>query len=163
MHRIQFNLSLLECLDFASDTFAVSCTPFINIDTTKEQAIQLLRDIWTTGNDVNKLRWQIQLDKDEAAMVEHCRIQSESDDLRIKAEVAEAELARKEELKKNKSQYIPILDRDVPMLAPVIASSYTVRKMEKGLHVKLWYYTNAGPDEAFHNSNTIDNEAMVML
>ena len=35
--------------------------------------------------------------------------------------------------------------------------------MEKGLYVELWYYTNAGLDKAFRNSNTVDNEAMTML
>ena len=35
--------------------------------------------------------------------------------------------------------------------------------MEKGLYVELWYYTNAGLDEALRNSNTTDDEAMVML
>lgn len=35
--------------------------------------------------------------------------------------------------------------------------------MEKGLYIELWYYTNAGLDEAFHNSNMADDEAMVMI
>jgi hypothetical protein len=43
MPRIQPNPGLLECLDFASDTLMISHAPFINVDTTKEQAIQLLR------------------------------------------------------------------------------------------------------------------------
>ena len=45
----------------------------------------------------------------------------------------------------------------------VTASNFAIRKMEKGLFVELWYYTNAGLDEAFRNSNTTDDEAMVML
>jgi hypothetical protein len=35
--------------------------------------------------------------------------------------------------------------------------------MEKGLYVELWYYTNAGLDDAVRNSSTVDDEAMVML
>lgn len=35
--------------------------------------------------------------------------------------------------------------------------------MEKGLYVELWYYTNAGLDDALRSSNTTDDEAMVML
>ena len=58
---------------------------------------------------------------------------------------------------------MPIPDRDVPTVAPVFASNYAVRKMEKGLYVELWYYTNAGLEEALRNSNTTDDEAMVML
>ena len=38
-----------------------------------------------------------------------------------------------------------------------------VRKMDKGLYVELWYYTNAGLDEAVCNSSTVDDKAMVIL
>ena len=61
------------------------------------------------------------------------------------------------------SKYIPIPDQDVPTISRVIAADYAIRKMEKGLYVELWYYTNAGLDKAFRNSNTVDNEAMTML
>jgi hypothetical protein len=83
--------------------------------------------------------------------------------LKAQAEVDEAESLRKDELKKNKAKYLPIPDRDVPAVPPVIAANYAVRKMEKGLYVELWYYTNSGLDEAFRNSNTTDDEAMMMI
>ena len=83
--------------------------------------------------------------------------------LKAQTEIEEAEALRKDEMKKNKSKYIPIPDRDVPLVARVVASNYAVRKMEKGLYVELWYYTNAGLDEAFRNSNTVDDEAMMMV
>jgi hypothetical protein len=137
--------------------------PFINANTTKQQAIQLLRDIWTAGNDADKVRWQLQLDKDEAALVEQRRLQTQSNNLVAQTKVEEAEAARKDELKKNKSKYLPILDRDVPSISPVIVFSYMVRKMEKGLFFELWYYINAGLDEALHNSNLVNDKAMVML
>jgi hypothetical protein len=35
--------------------------------------------------------------------------------------------------------------------------------MQKGLYVELWYYTNAGLDEALRSSNSMDDEAMMML
>ena len=60
-------------------------------------------------------------------------------------------------------QYLPIPDRDVPTVAPVVAANYAIRKMEKGLYVELWYYTNASLDEAFQNSNTVDDKAMMMV
>ena len=163
MPRIQFNPGLLECPDYASATYAASHAPFITPDIMEVQAIQLLRDIWIAGNDADKARWQLQIDKDEAACAELVRIQSEADDLRAQAKVEEAEVLRKEEFKNNKSKYLPIPDRDVPTVAPVIASNYAVRKMEKGLYVELWYYTNAGLDDVLCNSNTADDEAMVML
>ncbi|KAF8809699.1 hypothetical protein BYT27DRAFT_7254418 [Phlegmacium glaucopus] len=66
-------------------------------------------------------------------------------------------------MKKNKVKYTPIPDRDIPTITPVITSNYTIRKMEKGLYVELWYYTNAGLDDALRSSSNIDDEAMVML
>ena len=163
MQRIQLDPGLLECPDYASATYAAARVPFVNPNTTEAQAIQLLRDIWTAGNDADKARWQLQNLEDDTLRTEQRRVQAEAYDLRAQAEVEEAEALRKEEIKKNKSKYLPIPDRDVPTIAPVIASNYAVRKMEKGLYVELWYYTNAGLEEASRSSNTADDEAMVML
>ena len=163
MPRILFDPGLLECPDFASPTYAAVRVPLINPNVTEEQAVQLLKDVWTAGNEADKTRWQVQVDEDKTLHDEQLRLQSEAEDLRARTQIEEAESLRKEEMKKNKSKYLPIPDRDVPTTAPVIASNYAVRKMEKGLYVELWYYTNAGLDEAFRNSNTVDDEAMVML
>ena len=83
--------------------------------------------------------------------------------IRDQAEIDKADTIRKEEMNKNKTKYIPIPDREVPTIAPVIASNYTIRKMEKGLYVEMWYYTNAGLDHTLQNANTTDDKAMVML
>ena len=131
---------VLECPDYASAIFAASRAPFINPNVTEAQAIQLLKDLWTAGNEADKVSWQLQIGEDEAARLLQLRIQSEADDLRAQAEVDEAETLRKDELKRNKSKYLPIPDRDVPTVASVIASSYAVGKVEKGLYVELWYY-----------------------
>ncbi|KAF8810003.1 hypothetical protein BYT27DRAFT_7209632 [Phlegmacium glaucopus] len=163
MPRIQFNPGSLECPDFASPTYAAARAPFINLATTEDQAIQFLKDIWNAGNQADKVSWQRQVDDDNLALTENRRLQSEADMVRIQTDITEAESLRKEEMKKNKMKYIPIPDRDVPTISPVIASNYAIRKMEKGLYVELWYYTNAGLDDALRSSNTTDNEAMVML
>ena len=163
MARITSDPGLLECPDFASPTYVLVRAPLINDNTTEAQAIQLLKDVWSVGNEADKIRWQLQNDEDQAAHDEQLRLRAEADDLRAQAEVEEAEATRKDELKKNKTKYIPIPDRDVPTISRVIAANYAIRKMEKGLYVELWYYTNAGLDEAFRNSNTVDDEAMTML
>ena len=163
MPRIQSDPGLLECPDFASEVYAAARAPFVQPPTTEAQAIQLLRDLWTAGNEADKLKWQQQIEDDDAALTETRRLQSEADTLKAQKEIDEAESLRKEEMKKNKAKFLPIPDRDVPTIAPVIASNYAIRKMEKGLYVELWYYTNAGLDDALHNTNTVDDEAMVML
>jgi hypothetical protein len=163
MPRIQLNPGLLEYPDFASLTYEATRAPLVNDNTTELQAIQLLRDIWSAGNEADKIRWQLQIEDDEALRLEQMHLREEAEALKAQAQVDEAEVLRKEELKKNKFEYIPIPDRDVPTIARVIASNYAVRKMDKGLYVELWYYTNAGLDEAARNSNTVDDEAMMMV
>lgn len=163
MPRILSDPGFLECPDFASPTYAASRAPLVNDNTTDIQAIQFLKDIWSAGNEADKIRWQQQNEEEEALRTERLRTQTEAEDLRAQAEVEEVETLRKEEMKKNKFKYLPIPDRDVPTVARVIASNYAVRKMEKGLYVELWYYTNAGLDEAMRNSNTVDDEAMMMV
>ena len=163
MARIQFDPGLLICPDFASPTYAASRLPLVNENTTEEQAIQFLRDVWTAGNEAEKVRWQLQTDEEDVLIAERQRIQIETEDLRIQNEFEEAETLRKDELKRNKSKYLPIPDRDVPTVAPVFASNYAVRRMDKGLYVELWYYTNAGLEEASRNSVTVDDETMAMV
>ena len=163
MAQITSDPGLLECPDFASPTYVLVWAPLINDNTTEAQAIQLLKDVWSIGNEADKIRWQLQNDEEQAAHDEQLRLQAEADDLRAQAEVEEAEATRKDELKKNKSKYIPIPDRDIPTISRVIAANYGIRNMEKGLYVELWYYTNAGLDEAFWNSNTMDDEEMTMF
>ena len=163
MPRIHSDPALSECPDFASPTYAEARAPLVNLEVNEAQAIQLLRVVWLAGNEADKLRWQVQCEEDEALRLEQARVHSEAETLKAQAEIDEAETFRKEEIKKNKSKYIPIPDRDVPSVARVVASNYASRKMDKGLYVELWYYTNAGLDEAFRNSNTVDDEAMIMV
>src|SRR6266446_5934876 len=127
MPRILIDPSLLDCPDFASDTYAAARAPFVVHPTTEEQAIQLLIDLWTAGNNADKAKWQQQIVEDEAAITETRRQQLEADAVKAQAEIDEAETLRKEEMKKNKSKYLPIPDRDVPTIAPVIASNYAIR------------------------------------
>ena len=53
MPQIQFDPALLECLDFASPTYAAARAPLVNVNTTEEQAIQCLKAIWSTGNEAD--------------------------------------------------------------------------------------------------------------
>ena len=104
MARITSDPGLLDCPDFASPTYALVQAPLINDNTTEAQAIQLLKDVWSVGNEADKIRWQLQNDEDQAAHDERLRLQAEADDLRAQAEVEEAEATRKDEVKKNKSK-----------------------------------------------------------
>ncbi|KAI0954812.1 hypothetical protein AcW1_006590 [Taiwanofungus camphoratus] len=113
------------------------------------------------SNQVDREQWQHQLDEQAAIIENHIHLAEEAKTCKCEAAKIEEEAARKEELKKNKGKYIPIPDRDAPIIAPVLPATYAVRKMEKGLYVEMYYYTNKGLDEAINVTGAIDDEAMV--
>ncbi|KAG0705756.1 hypothetical protein DFH29DRAFT_799668 [Suillus ampliporus] len=47
---------------------------------------------------------------------------------------------------------------DDPVITPC---SYTLRKLDKGEYVELWYFTNDGLDEA-NTKKTIDDDTMIL-
>ncbi|KDQ55577.1 hypothetical protein JAAARDRAFT_195428 [Jaapia argillacea MUCL 33604] len=162
MPRLQFNPNLIHCPDFASEVYAGSRAHFVNENTTEEEAIRHLQDIWRAGNDAEKILWQAQVDEDARDAAEQEHFAKEAEDHRLAALELEKDNTRKEEVKKNKAKYIPIPDRDVPDDAPVITSQYAMKRLEKGHYVGMWYFTNAGIDDALHHSTTVDNDAMVL-
>jgi hypothetical protein len=162
MNRIHIDPSLLQCPDYASDTYAPARAPFVNNNTTDEQAIQLLTNLWRIGNDHEKQLWQAQRQNDLAAEADEILHEQEAAEQRAVALVQEHEAIRREEIKKNKLKYIPIPDRPMPTIAPVFASNYAIKRLEKGQYLELWYYTSAGLLEAMKTNTTMDEDAMVM-
>ncbi|KAG2148239.1 uncharacterized protein EDB93DRAFT_1103891 [Suillus bovinus] len=77
-------------------------------------------------------------------------------------QVEEAEAAVKEDRKKYKSKYAPIIE-DLAVLneLTIIPSLYAIQKLDKGEYVKLWYFTNTGLEEA-KTKSTIEDDAMIM-
>ena len=110
MPRILHDPALVACPDFASPTYQAVRAPLVNPDVTEVQAIQFLRAIWTAGNEADKLTWQVQSEEDEVLRIDQLRIQMDAEALKAQTEIKEAEAFKKEEMKKNKSKYIPIPD-----------------------------------------------------
>ncbi|KAI0919217.1 hypothetical protein AcW1_009328 [Taiwanofungus camphoratus] len=162
MQRLLSDPSEAQCPDYASPRYAATRASCINANTTEAQAIQLLINIWHEANQVDRQQWQNQLDEQAAILENHIHLAEEAETHRREAAKIEEEATRKEELKKNKGKYIPIPDRDAPIITPVLPATYAVRKMEKGLYVEMYYYTNKGLDEAINVTGTIDDEAMVL-
>jgi len=82
---------------------------------------------------------------------------------KVRRHQEEKEEQRKEEEKKNAIKYAPILDRDVPTRPPVIASPIATCKLEKGEYVPLWYFTNAGLEDATKSFNLIDEDTLSLV
>ena len=60
----------------------------------------------------------------------------------------EMEDQRRGERKKNKSKFVPILPISVPTTPPIIVSAIATQYMDRGDYAPLWYFTNAGLDDA---------------
>ena len=84
---------------------------------------------------------------------------------RLRQEVLdrEKEEQHKEERKKNKSKFIPILQRGVPMMPLIIISTIATQRMDKGDYVPLWYFTNAGLDDASKAFNILEEDALSLI
>ncbi|KAG1731059.1 uncharacterized protein EDB91DRAFT_1085183 [Suillus paluster] len=161
MPRIHNDPNLDICLDYDNLSFANIRAQLVNNNTTKEQAIQLLRNIWQANNDTDKAQWQQQLEEDRERRNHLQRLNDKEQDRLDQERVDEEESVHKEERKKNKHKYIPILSTGIPNDLSITPCSYAIRKIDKGEYMELWYFTNDGLDEA-HAKKTIDDDAMIM-
>ena len=162
MNRIPFDPAVLQCPDYTSEAYTPARAPFVNDNTTNEQAIQLLINVWTTGNNLERLQWQEQRQNDLAIKADEILHKQEAAEQRARTLAQEQDALRKDELKRNKTKYIPIPNRPMPTIIPVFASNYATKKMDKGHYLELWYYTNEGLDDAMRTNNTMDEDAMII-
>ncbi|KAG1809147.1 uncharacterized protein BJ212DRAFT_1279844 [Suillus subaureus] len=149
------------CPDYALDVFANTQAQLINKNINEEQVIQLLRNFWEANNNADKVAWQCQIANDRKSM--HIAEQLEEDECeRLEHVQAEEEEAMcKEDGKKNKHKFTPILATGIPDEQAIMPCLYALRKMDKGEYVELWYFTNKGLDEANHKK-MVDDDAMIM-
>jgi hypothetical protein len=162
MPPLLFDPALAHCPDYASAAYALTRAPLVNVHTTEAQAIQILTNIWQLGNNVDKQQWRDQIHDEILRQEQQLALDQVAADQLAIATAEEQQTLRKEEMKKNKTKYIPIPDRPMPTTTPVIPSTYATRKMHKGEYVELWYYTNDGLDEALRNPASVDDDAMVI-
>ncbi|KIM73068.1 hypothetical protein PILCRDRAFT_93218 [Piloderma croceum F 1598] len=163
MPRLLFDPNLAQCPDYNLNIWEPTRTPLINPTTDHAQAAVVLTNIWNAQNAVERQQWQAQLDQDAAEAEARRDEVEEQERLRQEEIDREKEEQRKEEEKKNAIKYAPIPDRDVPTRPPVIASAVATRRLEKGEYVPLWYYTNAGLEDATRSFNIVDEEALSLI
>ncbi|KAG1796690.1 uncharacterized protein HD556DRAFT_1234065 [Suillus plorans] len=161
MLRIWNDPNLNICPDYVSEVFANIQAQLVNDNTTKAQVMQLLHNIWEANNNAIKVLWQQQVDNDREQQ-EHLRRVNEDEQERLNQEkVEEQETACKEEKKKNKHKFLPILETGIPDDLTITPCSYVLRKLDNGEYVELWYFTNDGLDEA-KQKKTVNNDTMIL-
>ncbi|KAG1908638.1 uncharacterized protein F5891DRAFT_1180169 [Suillus fuscotomentosus] len=146
MPRIRNDLNLNVCPDYTSDVFANIRAQLVNENTTEAQAMQLLRNIWEANNDAVKVLWQQQVDEDRERQEQRQRLDEDEQERLDQVRVEEEEAARKEERKKNKHKFIPILQTGIPDEPAITPCSYALKKLDKGDQCK----------------KTIDDDAMIL-
>ncbi|KAG0701938.1 hypothetical protein DFH29DRAFT_1049192 [Suillus ampliporus] len=162
MPRIQNDPNLNVCPDYTSEDFVNTRAQLINENTTEEQVVQLLKNIWTANNRADKRLWQQQVNDDNEEQTHRNRLEEEEEERLNQERAKEEEDARKEERKKNKHKYTPIQNGSrIPDDPAITPCSYVLRKLDKGEYVELWYFTNDGLDEAVIKK-TVDDDAMIL-
>ena len=153
----------LVCPDHTSDEFTTLRTALVNPTRTNDEAVQLLNTIWAAKNDAEKVAWQQQLTADEATKAEAERLVKEAETAVTEAQRLEDEAIEKEERKKNKAKYLPILDRPPPEGPATDTSPAVMRKLQKGEYVHLWHFTNEGLDSVQRDPGTSEFDAVSMV
>ncbi|KAG6883849.1 hypothetical protein C0992_007638 [Termitomyces sp. T32_za158] len=149
------------CLDFASQDYAEVRKGMIGEDVDEEAAIALLVNAWNVNNAAEKVLWARQRREQEAAQRENERQVRGEDEHRLAARGLEEEAARNEERKKYKNKYMDVSMAPPPMALPEILSTYATSRLQKGLYIELWYFTNKGLDFALKTSNAMDDNTVV--
>ena len=163
MPRLLINPNTMQCPDYALDIYFTVWLPFVTLDLDHRQAATILTTVWEAQNTVEKQQWQDQLDQDVIEADER-RIEREELEKRQQEEVdKEREEQQKEERKRNESKFVPILHRGVLTLLPIIVSALATWRMDKGVHVPLWYFTNAGLDNAAKAFSILEEDVLSLV
>ncbi|KAG1730064.1 hypothetical protein EDB19DRAFT_1741483 [Suillus lakei] len=163
MNRLPYDPSANVCPDFMDERYRAGRTVFVTPNISEVQAAATLRGIWVTTNDALCVQWQQQVIEDDRLRTEQQRLAEEEEERSFQAIRLEEETAQAEEKKKNRSKYHVLPERPRPTTTEddIIVSDFAMRKIDKGLYVEIYYWTNDGLDDALANYHTKDDDGMV--
>ncbi|KAG1751042.1 hypothetical protein EDB19DRAFT_1674640 [Suillus lakei] len=163
MNRLPYDPSANVCPDFMDERYRAGRTVFVTPNISEVQAAATLRGIWVTTNDALCIQWQQQVIEDDRLRTEQQRLAEEEEERSFQAIRLEEETAQAEEKKKNRSKYHVLPERPRPTTTEddIIVSDFAMRKIDKGLYVEIYYWTNDGLDDALANYRTKDDDGMV--
>jgi hypothetical protein len=137
-----------RCPDYALAEFDNERIVFTVDGKTDEEAVEILRALWTIHHARDIGRWERQCEI-VAEEEEQRREQAEQEAEQQRAlQLEEEEEAKKEEKKKYKNKFAPIPDRPLPATALLLPSQHALSKLCKGDYVPLHLFTNKGIREA---------------
>ncbi|KAG2151971.1 hypothetical protein BD769DRAFT_1341716 [Suillus cothurnatus] len=156
MNRIHSDPGLLICPDFMEEIYRDSHAALISLTISEAQAAELLHAVWVTTNNTLCTQWQQQVLEDERLRAEQQRVAEEKAECQRHALRVEEEVNKVDERKKNWAKHLPIPVCPRPDITDndVLVSNFTLRKINKGQYVELYYWTNIGLEEAHSSYRT---------
>jgi putative sterol carrier protein len=146
-----------RCPDYTLAEFDNERIVFTVDGKTDEEAVEILRALWTIHHARDIGRWERQHEivaEEEEQRREQVEQEAEQ---QCALQLEEEEEAKKEEKKKYKNKFAPIPDR--PLLATVLLllSQHALSKLRKGDYVPLHLFMNKGIREAEEDSSGDEN------
>ncbi|KAG1882129.1 hypothetical protein F4604DRAFT_1577791 [Suillus subluteus] len=155
----QEDLNLAIRPDYTLEEHQAARQHLVDEGLTDDQAARLLAALWTLTNNRDKERWNL---RQERLQQIKAREAEEAEELQHLHE-EEEEAARRDNRKKNKTKYAPLVRRKVPLDPTILPAQYATRKLKAGDYCKLHYFTNRGLEDAKSASSIAEPDAMVML
>ncbi|KAG6886636.1 hypothetical protein C0992_003051 [Termitomyces sp. T32_za158] len=148
------------CPDYASEDYAAARNAMIGGNIDKAAAVILLANAWNATNAAEKAIWARQMR--EAAEAEREREQRDREEIERRAEARglEEELIV-EEKKKYKNKYTDVSMVPPPLIPSEILPAYATSRLQDGMYVEMWYFTNEGLDYALKTSAALDDDFMI--
>lgn len=147
--------------DFASEDYQAAHQALVSDNVSEEAAIALLSTAWAANNTAEKEIWERQRREEGELARDQERQEREESACMEEVRVAEEETARVEEKRRHKNKYTEISLAPPPTTPPEILSTYATTRLQKGLFVEMWYFTNEGLDYALKTSASTDDDTMV--
>ena len=137
-----------RCPDYALPEFEDERLVFTFDGKTDEEAVEVLRALWTIHHARDVEAWERQCEVN-AEEERHRRELAEQEAEQQRAvQLEEEEEAKKEEKKKYKNKFAPVPNRPLPATALLLPSQHALTKLRKGDYVPLYLFTNRGIREA---------------
>ncbi|KAG1848707.1 hypothetical protein DFJ58DRAFT_662785 [Suillus subalutaceus] len=138
--------------DYTLEEHQAACQHLVDEGLTDDQAAWSLAALWTLTNNGDKERWNL---RQEHIQQMKAREAKEAEELQ--------QAVRRDDRKKNKTKYAPLVHRKVPSDPTILPAQYTTRKLKAGDYCEPHYFTNRGLEDVKSASLIAEPDAMVML
>ncbi|KAH6893708.1 hypothetical protein BKA70DRAFT_1440483 [Coprinopsis sp. MPI-PUGE-AT-0042] len=164
MTRLHVDPNTLQCPDFTGEDQLGAREALIAAGIPEDRAADALKAVWTRQNEKDKVTWQQQIAADHADQAERRQAALDAEEARRVAEAVDKEEIMKEDKKKNREKYIPVMVGVAgPDIEPNIVSPAVMKSLRKGNYVHLWHFTNSAVLEARRNPDIFNEDTVEMV